>query len=61
MRELEEQELEQVMGGLGLIPNPALFPYGVGGIRSDVFGNFVESQMNNINVRQSINPGELTS
>lgn len=61
MRKLEEQELEQVTGGVfngvgvGTVPSAAFqFPNGL-------LSGAVENQMSGLDVRQSIDPAELGS
>ncbi len=62
MRELNEEELSQVTGGsIGVGINPATGPL-VTTLTSDVLMNAVaQSQLNQLNVRDHINPAELSS
>ncbi len=61
MRELEEKELEQVTGGASRIIGIGVLP-GTRYLFPDVtLGGFVEKQMSSINIRQNVNPAELTS
>ena len=62
MRELNEQEQTEVTGGLlGFYPNPGIGP-AVSSILVDVVLNFeVQKQLGQVNVRDQINPAEMSS
>ena len=62
MRELNAEEQIQVTGGAGSPAlNPAVGPLATGIIRDVYVGVAVQEQLGQLNVRDQINPGEITS